>query len=167
LTLQSVRRTSVRLSGFLPVIWRILVGLTERIELRLDDAVLKRVDEWVERTGNANSRSDALRQLVDIGLSAATGKSIQLSAGDKLTFMLLRDIAKHLEVPTETNLDFMAEVIYGGHYWAPTWDMQGLFHDHADRPADVTLVVNVLDMWSFVEEAIEVAPVVQTVSGVC
>ena len=45
----------------------------------------------------------------------------------------------------------MAEVIYGGHYWAPKWTMPGLYHDHEDSESDVRFVVNVLDMWSFVE----------------
>ena len=128
---------------------------TERLELRIDEDLLQRIDDWMEQTGRASSRSDALRQLVDIGLGAMTGKTIHLSAGDKLNFMLLRDIAKHLKVSTETDVDLMADVIYGGHYWAPAWEMQGLFHNHADRPADVSLVVNVLDMWSFIEERVE------------
>lgn len=128
---------------------------TERLELRIDEDLLQRIDDWMEQTGRASSRSDALRQLVDIGLGAMTGKTIHLSAGDKLNFMLLRDITKHLKVSTETDVDLMADVIYGGHYWAPAWEMQGLFHNHADRPADVSLVVNVLDMWSFIEERVE------------
>lgn len=131
------------------------MGRTERMELRLDDELLQRIDDWMEETGRASSRSDALRQLVDIGLSTVTGKAVHLSAGDKLNFMLLRDLVKHLKIPTETDVDLMAEVIYGGHYWAPAWEMQGLFHNHADRPADVSLVVNVLDMWSFIEERID------------
>ena len=131
------------------------MGRTERLELRLDEDLLQRIDEWAEQTGQASSRSDAVRQLVDLGLNTVTGKSIHLTAGDKLNFMLLRDIAKHLKVPTETDVDLMAEVIYGGHYWAPAWEMQGLFHNHADRPADVSLVVSVLDMWSFLEERVE------------
>ncbi len=131
------------------------MGLTERIELRLDEEVLKRVDHWMDETGNASSRSEALRQLVDIGLGTVTGKTVALTAGDKLNFMLLRDLVKHLKVPTETDVDFMAEAIYGGHYWAPSWEMQGLFHNHADRPADVSFVVDVLDMWSFLEERVE------------
>jgi uncharacterized protein YfbU (UPF0304 family) len=131
------------------------MGLTERIEVRLDEAVIKRMDEWMETTGNASSRSDAIRQLVGLGLDTITGKSIHLTDGDKLNFTILRDIAKHLKVDTDTNLDFMSEVIYGGHYWAPTWEMQGLFHNSADSPADVAAVVNILDMWSFIEEAID------------
>lgn len=128
---------------------------TERMELRVDEDLLQRIDDWIEQTGRASSRSDALRQLVDIGLGAMTGKTVHLSAGDKLNFMLLRDIAKHLKAPTETDVDLIAEVIYGGHYWAPAWEMQGLFHNHADRPADVSFVVDVLDMWNFIEERIE------------
>lgn len=128
---------------------------TERMELRVDEELLQRIDDWIEQTGRASSRSDALRQLVDIGLGAMTGKTVHLSAGDKLNFMLLRDISKHLKAPTETDVDLIAEVIYGGHYWAPAWEMPGLFHNHADRPADVSFVVDVLDMWSFIEERIE------------
>ena len=129
---------------------------TERLELRIDEDLLQRIDDWMEQTGRASSRSDALRQLVDIGLGAMTGKTIHLSAGDKLNFMMLRDIMKHLKIKdAETDVDFVAETIYGGHYWAPTWEMQGLFHKHTDRPADVTLVVDTLDMWDFIEGCIE------------
>ncbi len=127
----------------------------ERLELRLDEALLERIDEWIEQTGRASSRSDAVRQLVDIGLGTMTGKSVHFSDGEKLNFMMLRDIVKHLKVQGETKVDFVADTIYGGHYWAPTWDMQGLFHNHTDRPADVSLVIDVLDMWSFIEERIE------------
>jgi uncharacterized protein len=132
---------------------------TERLELRLDDDLLQRVDEWMDSTGQASSRSDAVRQLVDIALGTMTGKSIHLTDGDKLNFMVLRDIAKHLKIKdAETDVDFVAETVYGGHYWAPTWEMQGLFHKHADRPADVTLVVDTLDMWDFIEGCIEKLP---------
>lgn len=132
------------------------MGKAERLELRLDEELVERIDIWMNETGQASSRSDAIRQLVDIGLGTMTGKSIHLTDGDKLNFMMLRDIMKHLNIKNaETDVDFVAETIYGGHYWAPTWEMQGLFHTHADRPADVTLVVNTLDMWDFIESSIE------------
>jgi uncharacterized protein YfbU (UPF0304 family) len=132
------------------------MGKVERLELRLDEELVDRIDTWMNETGQASSRSDAVRQLVDIGLSTMTGKSIHLTDGDKLNFMMLRDIMKHLKIKdAETDADFVAETIFGGHYWAPTWQMQGLFHNHTDRPADVTLVVNTLDMWDFIEGSIE------------
>lgn len=129
---------------------------SERLELRLDEELASRIDEWMEQTGSASSRSDAVRQLVDIGLGTMTGKAIHLTDGDKLNFMMLRDIMKALKIKdAETDADFVAESIYGGHYWAPTWEMSGLFHKHADRPADLTLVLDTLDAWDFIEGAIE------------
>lgn len=132
------------------------MGKVERLELRLDEELVERIDTWMNEPGQASSRSDAVRQLLDIGLGTVTGKSIYLTDGDKLNFMMLRDIAKHLKVKdADTDFDFVAETIYGGHYWAPMWEMNGLFHQHADRPADVTLVVDTLDMWDFIEGCIE------------
>lgn len=128
----------------------------ERLELRLDRELADRIDTWMHETGKANSRSDAVRQLIDIGLGTVTGESIHLTDGDKLNFMMLRDIMKHLKIKdTEIDVELIAGSIYGGHYWAPTWEMQGLFHNHADRPSDVILVVDTLDMWNFIESSIE------------
>lgn len=128
----------------------------ERFEMRLDDELAERIDTWMSESGHASSRADAVRKLLDIGLSTVSGQSIRLTDGDKLNFMMLRDIMKHLKIKdAETNVDFVTDTIYGGHYWAPTWEMQGLFHNHIDRPADVTLVVDTLDMWDFIEESIE------------
>ena len=131
------------------------MGRSERLELRLDEELLTKIDEWMKDNGRADSRSDAIRQLIDIGLGTMAGKSVHFTDGDKLNFMVLRDIAKALKVKGETDLDFIAESIYGGHYWAPTWEMQGLFHKHADRPADLSLVLDTLDMWDFIEGCIE------------
>lgn len=69
--------------------------------------------------------------------------------------MMLRDIMKHLKMKGELNPDFIASAIYGGHYWGLDWQYPGLFHSHVDRPEVVRLVVDSLDMWSFIEEAYE------------
>ena len=131
------------------------MGKNERVEIRLDSELLDKVELWANEQQDPPSRSEALRQLIERGLSVAAGQATHFTPGDKLNFMLLRDLAKHLKVNTEINLDFMAEVFYGGHYWAPTWEMQGLFHRHADHPRTVEFVVDVLDMWSFLEEGFE------------
>ena len=78
------------------------------------------------------------------------------SDGEKMLMLMMGDLYKHLGVnDAETNPDFLAKVIYGGHYWAPKWDMQGVFHDHVDNPDDLNHVVDTLDTWSFMEEAYE------------
>ncbi len=127
---------------------------TERFEMRVDEDVLARVDEWRSGQNDVPSRAEAMRRLVELGLSRAASKAVKFSDGEKLLMMMLRDIKKQLKLPDgEIDPDFVAEVLHGGHYWAPKWDMQGLFHDHEDNPAHVRLVVDVLEMWSFIESS--------------
>lgn len=127
---------------------------SERVEMRFDEELLRRVDAWIEEQADPPARSDALRTLVDIGLQVAGGKVMNMSPGEKVNFMLLRDLVKHMDVPTELNVDFLADAIHGGHYWAPVWELPGLLHNYADRPRDVTFVLDVLDMWNFIEEGV-------------
>lgn len=125
----------------------------ERFELRLDEELLERVDNWRVDQSDIPSRAEAMRRLMEVGLSKSTKQTaVKFSDGEKLMFMMFRDVYKHLKISGETNVEFIAETIYGGHYWAPKWEMNGLFHDHEDNLKDVNFVVDVLDMWSFIEE---------------
>lgn len=134
----------------------IKVQKSERFEMRLDEDTINRVDKWRSEQRDLPSRAEAMRRLVEAGLSRASSDSIRLSDGEKLLTLMLGDIYKHLEIKDgNIDPDFMAEVISRGHYWAPKWDMQGLFHDHEDDPRDVSFVVDVLDMWDFVEWSYE------------
>jgi len=130
---------------------------SERFELRLDEEQLARVDEWArEQEGDTLSRAAAIRELIDLGLSAGSKRSVRFSDGEKMLMLMMRDMFKALKIKdADTDADFLAEVIYGGHYWAPKWKMTGVFHDHVDNPRDLSHVVDVLDMWSFIEEAYE------------
>lgn len=130
---------------------------SERFELRLDEEQLARIDEWArEQSDDGLSRAAAIRELIDIGLSAGSKGSVRFSDGEKMLMLMMGDVFKALKIKDpDSDPDFLAEVIYGGHYWAPKWDMQGVFHDHVDSPREVHHVVDVLDMWSFIEEAYE------------
>ncbi|MFM0085012.1 YfbU family protein [Paraburkholderia sediminicola] len=130
---------------------------SERFELRLDEEQLARVDEWARDQGDDGlSRAAAIRELIDIGLSAGSKGSVRFSDGEKMLMLMMGDVFKALKIKdSDSDPDFLAEVIYGGHYWAPKWEMQGVFHDHVDNPRDVSHVVDVLDMWSFIEEGYE------------
>ncbi|MFM0381580.1 YfbU family protein [Paraburkholderia strydomiana] len=131
---------------------------SERFELRLDEEQLARVDAWAKDQGDDGglSRAAAIRELIDLGLSAGSKRSVRFSDGEKMLMLMMRDMFKALKVKgADTDADFLAEVIYGGHYWAPKWQMTGVFHDHVDNPDDLKHVVDVLDMWSFIEEAYE------------
>ena len=126
---------------------------TERFEMRLDEDTLVRVDEWRGGKDDVPSRAEAMRRLIEQGLAKPSKPtSVVFTDGEKLLFMLLRDMYKQLNLKKgDTDLELIASAIYGGHYWAPRWEMSGLFHDHEDKESDVRFVVNVLDMWSFME----------------
>ncbi|WP_346380800.1 YfbU family protein [Acidithiobacillus sp.] len=129
---------------------------SERFELRIDEEQLSRVDKWASEQTNQPTRAEAVRRLVNLGLSAGSSRAVRFSDGEKMLILMMGDLFKALNIENhDSNPNFLAKVIYGGHYWAPKWDMQGVFHDHVDDPQDVSYVVDILDMWSFVEEAYE------------
>jgi uncharacterized protein YfbU (UPF0304 family) len=129
---------------------------TERFEMRIDSELLARLDNWRSDEEDTPSRAEAIRRLIDAGLALDNkGKPVSLSDGEKLITTMLVDVIKGLKIKTDTNIDLVKNVIYGGHYWALGWEMPGLFHDHVDKRSRVDFVVDVLDMWDFLEEAFE------------
>jgi uncharacterized protein len=135
----------------------LMVSKTERFEMRLDEDTLARVDGWRAAQADVPSRAEAMRRLVEKGLEGKVSHDmVRFSDGEKLITMMLRDLYKHLKVTSgEIDVDFMSGVITGGHYWAPKWELEGLFHDHVDDPSALTFVVDVLQMWDFIERGYE------------
>lgn len=80
---------------------------------------------------------------------------MQPSDSEKLIIVMLAEIQKHLKICGEIDPDFVEDALFGGHYWAFKWQYSGLFHDHTDQDDSVKEVVDILDMWSFLEEAYE------------
>ena len=120
--------------------------------MRLEEELLAQVDRWRAKRNDVPTRSEAMRRLVEIGLASDSSKdAVKFTDGEKLVFSMLRDLYKHFDVKGEIDPEFMMEVISGGHYWAPKWDMYGLFHEHEDSPRVVREVADYLDMWSFIE----------------
>jgi len=129
-------------------------AMTERFEMRLGASVLEEVDAWRARQNDVPSRAEAIRRLIEAGLAATSGreKQVRLADGDKLILLMLRDLSKQLKLKSgEIDPDFIAEVIFGGHSWGLEWQYSGIFHRHEDAKAVVSEVVNILDMWSFLE----------------
>jgi uncharacterized protein YfbU (UPF0304 family) len=131
-----------------------MAGKTERFEMRIDEEMFERVDRWRAEQQDVPTRAEAVRRLMELGLDADVKRQVSFSDGEKILMLMLADVIKGLKLKnTETDVNFIEQVIYGGHYWAPLWKMTGVFHRHADRPEDVSFVVDVLDMWSFIEGA--------------
>jgi uncharacterized protein len=129
-------------------------AMTERFEMRLNQTVLEQVDAWRSSQGDLPSRSEAVRRLVEAGLAAGGEKrDIRLADGEKLILVMLCELFKTLKLKdAEIEPDFVESVIFGGHYWGLEWKYSGLFHGHVDRRAVVSEVVDILDMWSFLED---------------
>ena len=129
----------------------------ERLELRIDEGQLARIDEWAADQSENFTRAEAIRRLIDVGLSTKSNRSVNFSDGEKMLMLMMGDIYEKLQIKgAEMDPKFLADVIYGGHYWAPKWEMNGVFHNHSDDPVELKHVTNVLDMWSFMEEAYEI-----------
>jgi len=135
--------------------------MTERFEMRLGPSVLDEVDAWRARQSDLPSRSEAVRRLVEIGLATSgTDKpQITIDDGQKLILVMLSELFKSLKLKGgEIDAEFIEESIFGGHYWGLEWKFPGIFHGHKDAPATVTEVVDILDMWYFLERGYDELP---------
>lgn len=135
---------------------------TERLELRLDANTIERIDEWRDRQHDMPTRSEALRRLIESGLEDHTPEGFRLTNSEKLMTWLLAEILKNqLTVRKERSstkhdmetVDLIQQAIFRGHFWALPWELPGILHDHVDNPKAVRAVVDILDMWSFIERA--------------
>jgi uncharacterized protein YfbU (UPF0304 family) len=126
---------------------------SERFELRLDQTVLDQLDAWRANEKDIPSRAESIRRLMEIGFDHRTKPLTTFSTAERLIMMMLNDLFKALKVKGEVDPEFIMSAIYGGHYWALDWQYQGLLHNERDDKADVSEVVDILDMWSFIESS--------------
>jgi uncharacterized protein len=126
--------------------------MNERFEMRLSQSVLDRVDGWRVQQDDLPSRSEAIRRLVEEGLTAPERKKqLRIGDGNKLIIIMLCQLFKKLNLDTEIDPEFVESAIHGGHYWGLEWQYSGIFHGHEDAESTVSEVVDILDMWYFVE----------------
>lgn len=126
----------------------------ETLNVSLSRDLLRQLDDWRYAEADNMSRHEALVYLVGKGLKNVDDER-SISSGEKLTIMMLADLLEGTGVRTEIETDFLKEVITGGHYWALEWEMMHIFHGAAHTRKDVKFVVDVLDMWEFIEESAE------------
>ncbi len=79
---------------------------------------------------------------------------MKLTNPEKLTLVMLSEIYEKLGISGGNNIDpnFIKEAIYSDNTWALDWKYSGIFYDKTDpNPPEVTKVVDILDMWDFIE----------------
>ena len=78
---------------------------------------------------------------------------MKLSDGEKLIIVMLADIQKHLGFRGEVDPELVKSAIYNNSLFGLEWEYSFLFSGEEKSEAVVTEVVDVLDMWSFLEGA--------------
>lgn len=81
--------------------------------------------------------------------------TMTLTNAEKLILAMLADVHEKLGID-EVNTKLIKQAIYSNNTWALSWELPHIVGDSADlTPTKVSLVVDILDMWSFIEEAYE------------
>lgn len=129
--------------------------MTERFEMRLDQDILRAIERWRAEQPDVPSRAEAIRRLVESALAGNAAGPLRMSKAESLITMLLCDLIKGLEVDSDIDAEFVSAAVSGGHLWALEWEYPGVFPQRPDDQATVTEVVDILDMWDFIESAYE------------
>ena len=130
---------------------------SERFEMRLDASTLEHVDFWRAHQPDQPSRAEAIRRLTNKGLRSnpveAENKhrAMEFSNPQRLITLMLCDIFKHLKISSGFDPELIENALYGGHTWGLNWEYSGVFHDDEDEPEVVREVVDILDMWFFIQ----------------
>ncbi len=124
---------------------------SERFEMRLDPDLLERVDGWRRKEQDFPSRAESIRRLIERGLEQDGGKHPKLSDGERLMTFMLCEIMEKIGAKREIDPDFVSAALLGGHYWGLKWKYDYVFHSHADSEKTVREVVDIIDMWDFIE----------------
>ena len=123
---------------------------SERFEMRLEPATLRRVDDWRATQPDLPSRAEAIRRLINSGLSKDERK-FRPSSGEKLIIAMLCDLYRQLNVE-EGGIDpsLIDNAAVGRHHWALEWEFQPMFEEPVDEAVALE-VAHILDMWWTIE----------------
>lgn len=80
---------------------------------------------------------------------------MQMSNAEKLITSMLCEVMKKVKATDELDPELIQDAVYSNHLWALEWKYPGIFGDSlSENPPAVTFVVDVLDMWSFIESGV-------------
>ncbi|MFZ5517974.1 MAG: YfbU family protein [Candidatus Zhuqueibacterota bacterium] len=78
---------------------------------------------------------------------------MKLSDGEKLIILMLSELYENLGVEGEIDPDFIKSAIFNDQLWGIKWKYSGIPFEQTEDPSIVKEVVDILDMWSFIEHA--------------
>lgn len=78
---------------------------------------------------------------------------MKLSDGEKLIILMLSELYEKLGIDGEVEPEFLKSAIFSDQLWGIRWKYSGIPFDDAEDPKIVKEVVDILDMWSFIERS--------------
>jgi len=80
---------------------------------------------------------------------------MKVTDGEKLILLMLSELYKKLEVNGEIEPEFIQSAIFSNNLWAIPWKYSGIPFEDQEDPEIVKEVLDILDMWSFIEHSFE------------
>lgn len=76
---------------------------------------------------------------------------MKVTDGEKLILLMLSELYDKLEVDGEVEPDFIRSAIFSDKTWSIPWKYSGIPFENQETPEIVKEVLDILDMWSFIE----------------
>ncbi len=80
---------------------------------------------------------------------------MKITDGEKLILLMLSELYDKLGVNGEVEPDFIRSAIFSDNMWGIPWKYVGIPFEEQDTPETVKEVLDILDMWSFIERSYE------------
>jgi uncharacterized protein YfbU (UPF0304 family) len=78
---------------------------------------------------------------------------MKLSDGEKIIILMLSELHEKLAVNGEIEPEFLRSAIFNDQLWGIRWKYGGIPFSDAEDPVIVKEVIDVLDMWSYIERS--------------
>lgn len=79
--------------------------------------------------------------------------NMHISDGEKLILLMLSELYTKLSIKGEIDPEFLQSAIYSQNLWGIQWKYPSISFEDQETPQIVNDVVDILDMWSFIERA--------------
>lgn len=76
---------------------------------------------------------------------------VKISDGEKLILLMLSELYEKMDIDGEIEPEFIKSAIFRDHLWGIPWKYSGIPFENQETPEIVKEVVDILDMWSFIE----------------
>jgi len=78
---------------------------------------------------------------------------MKFTDGEKLIILMLSELHEKLDINGEVEPEFIKSAIFHDELWGLRWKYPGIPFEEAEDPKVVREVVDILDMWSFIEHS--------------